>query len=294
MLSQSFRFGPAIAELANRVLDQLEEKTPLRLRGLPTINSEIKPIAAPTAILCRTNGAAISHLLQALGQNRRPFLVGGGADVVAFVEAAKALQDGRGTGHPELACFADWSEVQRYVKDDEGEDLKLMVKLIDQFGCDVILDALRRMPAERDADVVISTAHKSKGREWDEVKLASDFPTLSKSCDADLKLLYVALTRAKLVLDVSECPFFTGEDALPMVIAPPQSEDGIIAPAPSTPPPPKAYTWCKFGKGDRWCVRGPAGSEGQTVEVVRRDGSSAKKRLGKELWSGEGAAVYEV
>jgi hypothetical protein len=297
MLSQSFRFGEAVAELANKVLDQLEEKTPLRLKGLPSIPSRIEPLARPGAVLCRTNGAAIQHLLLALADGRAPFLVGGGSDVIAFVDAAKALQDGRGTGHPELACFASWSEVQDYVKQDEGEDLKLMVKLIDQFGPEVILDALRRMPAEKDADVVISTAHKAKGREWDEVKLASDFPTLSKSCDADLKLLYVALTRAKLVLDVSECPFFTGQDALPFEIvnpAKPAGEDGIAPPTPSAPPTPQAYTWCKFGREDRWHVRGPAGGEGKLVEVTRRDGSTSKKRLGKQVWEGDGAAIYQV
>ena len=45
MLSQSFRFGPAIADLANRVLDCLEEKTPLRLKGLPSIASKA-PLAS--------------------------------------------------------------------------------------------------------------------------------------------------------------------------------------------------------------------------------------------------------
>ena len=293
-LSQSFRFGPAIAQLANQVLEQLEEKTALRLRGFERIASRVEPVAEPKAILCRTNGAAISHLLQQLGNGKRPFLVGGGSDVISFVEAAQALQQGRPTSHPELACFASWTEVQAYVKEDEGEDLKLMVKLIDDFGAETILGALRNMPAEKDADVTISTAHKSKGREWDAVKLAADFPTLSKCGDADLKLLYVALTRAKLVLDVSECPFFTGKDALPFVIDVKETE-GIARPTPSAPPTaPQGFTWAK-GKQDReWLVRGPAGRSGETVEVVRRDGSRSKKTLGQIAWEGDGVALYRV
>jgi len=66
------------------------------------------------------------------------------------------------------------------------------------------------MVPESQADLVISTAHKAKGREWDRVQLASDFPARDRCDDADRKLLYVAVTRAKLVLDVTRCPWFGG------------------------------------------------------------------------------------
>lgn len=210
-LSQSWRFGEGIAQLANRVLGLLEEPVALRLRGNPSLDSRIYPIAEPRAILCRTNAGAISEMLRQIALGRKAFLVGGGADVVAFVEGADALQRGRRTTHPELACFESWREVQAYAKLDEGEDLKLMVKIVDEFGCQVILDALRRMPEERHADVVVSTAHKSKGKEWPTVKLGGDFPPPAKCGDPELRLVYVALTRCKLGLDISECPFFIGE-----------------------------------------------------------------------------------
>jgi len=207
-LSQSFRFGPAIASVANIILSHLVDKTKLVLKGLPTIPSKIAPVADPTAILCRTNATAVGHLLQAIGKGKKPYLVGGGADVISFVEAAQSLQQGRPTFHPELACFDSWREVEAYAKTEEGEDLLLMVKLIKSFGCSTLLSALQQMPEEKDADLTISTAHKSKGREWDTVQLSSDFPVLEKSVDSDIKLLYVAATRAKMVLDVSQCPPF--------------------------------------------------------------------------------------
>lgn len=164
--------------------------------------------------MTRTNACAVATLLNSMTQGKRPFLVGGGADVIAFVEGAKALKEGRGTSHPELACFANWAEVEEYSKQEDGEDLRLMCKLIKEFGCNAILRALRSMPPEDQADLIISTAHKSKGREWDYVRLASDFKVQSKCDDAERKLLYVAVTRAKLILDVSCCPFFTGQDSL--------------------------------------------------------------------------------
>ena len=298
-LSQSFRFGEAIANLANKVLETLEEPTPLRLKGLPSIPSKIVPIAKPRAILCRTNALAVASLLEAIAEGRKPFLVGGGSDVIAFVEAAKNLQQLQPTGHPELACFSSWCEVQEYVKTDEdGADLKLLVKLIDGFGADTILSALRAMPEEKDADLVISTAHRSKGREWDSVRLASDFPTASKCCDADRKLLYVAVTRAKLQLDVGDCPFFTGNDSLSIdsILSgqnkPTPTE--ILPPTPSTPPALTTFTWSKSTTENAWLIRGPSGHTGETVDVERKDGSKSKKRLGSAVQEVNGIATYRA
>lgn len=213
ILSQSFRFGQAIADVANTILDTLEEATDLVMTGLASIPSRVAPLDTPRCILCRTNAGAVSRVLRSVEEGRRPHLIGGGSEVVAFVKAARDLQDGRGTSHPELGCFTSWAEVQEYSKLDEGEDLKLMVKLVDEFSCEAILGALENMPAEKDADLVVSTAHKSKGREWDSVKLADDFPLANRMSDPDRRLLYVAATRAKYQLDVSSCPPFCGGES---------------------------------------------------------------------------------
>jgi superfamily I DNA/RNA helicase len=295
-LSQSFRFGPAIAEVANAVLSLLQEQTQLRLRGYEAINSTVVSGATseqPDAILCRTNAMAVGYLLEAIDHGKHPYLVGGSSQLISFVQGAKDLQETGNTSHPELACFSSWGELQQYVSMDEGKDLQLMVKLIDSFGVTTILDALRGMPQEEDADLVISTAHKSKGREWRHVKLASDFPVKSKCGDAELKLLYVALTRAKETLDVSECPFFTGNDSM--------NVDRIISSgkyaAPEAPAQPQRsasdkFTWRKWE--GRWCVQGPYDREGEVVDVYRRDGSCQRKTLGKPLAEFQDATVYSI
>lgn len=208
LLSQSFRFGQTIADVANSILSTLDEPTDLVMKGLSSIPSRVESVENPTCVLCRTNAGAVSTILRAVEQGKRPHLIGGGSDVVDFVKAAKMLQNGQPTAHPQLCCFSSWTEVQAYVKEDEGEDLKLLVKLIDEFKPDPILNALENMPKEEEADLVASTAHRSKGREWNSVKLAADFPPASKMGDSDRRLLYVAATRAKHQLDISECPAF--------------------------------------------------------------------------------------
>lgn len=286
-LTQSFRFGQKIADVANAILKTFDTPTTLRLKGLETLDSKVEKITEPTAILCRTNAVAISSMLTALANGKKPFLVGGTADVISFVKACQDLQQGKSTSHPELACFDSWLEVQEYVKTDDGGDLKLMVKLITAFGCKTILDALQNMPEEVDADIVISTAHKSKGRQWAKVKVASDFPTKSQSTDADRKLLYVTCTRAMLVLDITACPFFTGNDAIDLLGA-----GDNVAPL-AVEAAPTQYTWSKSKDGrDEWLVRGPKGMTGKSVEIVSKSGKKAWRRLGKEVWSNEVAAIY--
>jgi hypothetical protein len=69
----------------------------------------------------------------------------------------------------------------------------------------VLLEALDNQVPEHAADEVISTAHRSKGREWSSVSLADDFPDPDERdlSDEEMRLLYVAATRAQHALDVS-------------------------------------------------------------------------------------------
>lgn len=206
-LSQSFRFGPAIAEVANTVLSLLDAD--LRLTGFDAIDSTVGIGEQDDAILCRTNAKAVEVVLELQAQDRKPHLVGDGEQIIAFARAAQDLQQGKRTKHPELACFPDWEAVKDYVANDSnGSDLKLNVSLVERFGAYPIIDALSGLYSEKQADVVVSTAHKAKGREWGSVRLADDFVLVNEETGegpsaAELRLLYVAVTRAKVRLDWS-------------------------------------------------------------------------------------------
>lgn len=210
LLSQSYRFGQVGADVANAILETLEEPTDLVMRGNPCIPSRVCKMERPRCWIYRTNGGAVGRVMQEFQAGRNVHLIGGGKDTVDWCRAALDLQQKRRTSHYDLCCFESWQDVEEYSKTDEGADLKLMVKLVNQFGAEAIIDALRDMPKEVDADVVVCTAHKSKGREWESVKLGQDFPTLNRMGDSERRLLYVAATRFTLNLDVSECPPFCG------------------------------------------------------------------------------------
>lgn len=199
-LSQSFRFGPAIAERANVFLQMLA--APIRLTGLDSITSSVGDIGRNVnAVLTRTNAQAVHEVIDAFTRGLTPCVVGGGEDVVRFARGAQELQQAHWTTHPELACFSSWSEVQRYTEEDpSGGELRLLVDLVDEFGVETILKALDDMPKEADADLIISTAHKAKGREWGRVRIAEDFAMIPPS-KGEHRLQYVTVTRAQFGLD---------------------------------------------------------------------------------------------
>jgi hypothetical protein len=215
-LSQSFRFGEAVADVANGLLSRLDAR--LRVSGFGPVASTVGPVADPDAILCRSNAGAVRALIGAIGDGRKVHLVGGTGEIVSFCKAALRLQDGQTTQHAELAMFSSWDEVTRYVEEEEqGADLKLNVKLVDQFGAQAIINALDSNANEAATlapgwdGVVISTAHKSKGLQWGSVQIADDFkaPKEGDLSPAELRLAYVACTRAKRELDLEAVAHFT-------------------------------------------------------------------------------------
>jgi hypothetical protein len=209
-LTQSWRFGHEVANIANLTLDLLGAD--IRLRGTDSVASVVwteGPRPRADAVLCRSNAHAINVVIQYQARGLAPHLVGGAEDILYFAQAAGRLQAGERTGHPELACFESWREVVAYVADDpQGSELAMLVGLLEDYGIDIVCDALDGTVAEAGADVVVSTAHRAKGREWPAVRLGADYPDLNPDeplVPEELRLLYVAATRARLGLDISGC-----------------------------------------------------------------------------------------
>ncbi len=205
-LSQSFRFGPAIAARANIWLRLID--APLRLTGWEAAESAVGQLDAPDAILCRTNAGAMGIVMEGLAIGRKVALVGGGGDIKRLAWAAEALQGGQPTDHPELCGFASWDDVRQYAAEEDGS-LEVLVKLIDEHGPTRIAAAADGLCSEQQAELVVSTAHRSKGREWPAVRIHADFRAPKPDQATGLvilpreeaRLAYVAVTRAREQLD---------------------------------------------------------------------------------------------
>lgn len=216
-LTQGFRFGAEIAEAATRVLFSLGEER--RLKGNPLMAGRVER-CAPDAVVARTNAGVVDAVLDALMIAERPYVVGGTGDLLRLLVDVERLKSGSVALTAELAGFARWSEVQDAAH-EPGSDFAPLVRLVEEHGEDRLISALGRVARdEAGADVVVTTTHRAKGREWDRVQLRDDFGRVLGLIDgngrfdpAEARLFYVALTRARLAVDVPDelSDFYCGE-----------------------------------------------------------------------------------
>lgn len=209
-LTLSFRFGEAIADLASKVLRQLGATAPIQ--GNPKVRSRIGEVQ-PDAVLARSNAATMNAVIEALDSGLAPHLVGGTKELKALLRGVVALKGGQPCDVPDFFGFANWEEVVEFARNEEGAHLLTFVNLVESLGERRLLWALGRTVDEDRANLMISTGHKAKGREWKSVRLLDDFmrskPTARDRENpgpdpAELRLLYVALTRAKVALQVPD------------------------------------------------------------------------------------------
>ena len=200
VLTQSFRFGEVLADAASRVLATLGEGR--RIRGNPTIESSVLANGQARTVLARTNATVIQEVLDAISSGLKPYVVGGTKDLERLVSDVYELKAGKPGDCPEFFGFENWIDVVAFSETEEGEPIRMFVQLIERYGEGALWAAIKSTQDNEDhADVILSTAHKAKGCEWDSVRLASDFANSRlgshPGANSEVRLFYVAMTRAR-------------------------------------------------------------------------------------------------
>ena len=206
-LSKSFRFGTEIEDLANMVLSiKGEEK---KLFGNDKINTQVVLVLdtkLPYTVLCRKNETVIDTVLNNL--DKRIHVVGSMKDTLNLLISGYALlkEDFKNVTYSALKQFKSWDDMVNHHdnSEDKDRDITLLVNFVDKYKNDLAktLSKLQNSchVSEKEADIIISTIHKSKGREWDSVLVENDFNISEKTSDEEWNLLYVAITRAQKYL----------------------------------------------------------------------------------------------
>ncbi len=213
-ITRSFRFGEAIADITNQIIQSYypEDFNYIPFHGNDEVTSEISytPLSAIDCVICRTNKGVISETIKMLDQGSSVHILGGTQPLTYLINSIFQLKIKGFTNHPDLFLFENFTDLKDYANSPMGGDLKPVLSLIDKYGRERLLNILESTtedPAE--SEVTITTAHKSKGLEWSNVRLANDFklptddgglPTLE-----EINILYVAASRALHKLDLSEC-----------------------------------------------------------------------------------------
>ncbi|XP_071960450.1 F-box DNA helicase 1-like [Antedon mediterranea] len=228
-LTQSFRFGPEIAYVADCLLLQnSKSKKKKNVIGIEASGSVLGQVVGQIAVICRTNLCLFNELCKLTEQNQnvRIALVGGVKNYrfEQILDIHKLLlpksdrtKPGNEINDKFISKFCNLSQLERYA--DSVDDLELLNRIaIVKTHHAKIPEHIKRIKSRVQddlslAEVVFSTAHKSKGLEFDSVKLTCDFVaqvTMQIGFDGvqirmiqqnipddELNLLYVALTRAK-------------------------------------------------------------------------------------------------
>ncbi|MCY0853637.1 UvrD-helicase domain-containing protein [Cupriavidus sp. D39] len=204
-LSRSFRFGPQIADIATKLLQEFYGEQRVIVGGGPDTQIQDFHPYGPHAWLCRTNAEVFAQAAAGVQAGESLAFVGGidgynFAQVLdaywLFIGCPDQIRD------PLVRQFRSFAEMERYADAAEDPETKRLIKVVGIYGGDIpaLIHAIRRSltPAGQAADRTLTTAHKSKGHDLSRVVMADYFPDLTDD-DLDLQeanLAYVTVTRA--------------------------------------------------------------------------------------------------
>ncbi|EIX9082167.1 UvrD-helicase domain-containing protein [Serratia sp. CY56810] len=218
-LTHSFRFGSAVASVANMLLARQGETLPVVGDGgedavVTRLSDEYR--GEHVTVLSRTVAGVIGAALDASLAGQKVFWVGGIAgykteelEDLYWFSADMPERMRSPTLSREYRNFDEFESVAKATKDP---DMNQGLRLLDQyFPLPQKLQVMREhaVTDETQAQVTVSTAHRSKGLEWPVVVLNEDFADITDPMLPDdertdeTNLLYVAVTRARQVLVIN-------------------------------------------------------------------------------------------
>ena len=225
-LTRSFRFGEGLAQMANALLGHFKLDNTLRIVGAGRAATRLSVDTKRSfAVLARTNAVVFEEAISFLSSNRRYHFVGGpeGYRMEKLLDAYHLWAGSGGlVRDPYLRSFGSFDDLQQLAEDAADPELRHLVRVVEDYGGRVpaLVEQIRSRHVALDKaawsdfdGVFFSTAHKAKGLEFDQVWLADDFMrffedgrelTADEVDQADVNLLYVALTRAKASVRLCE------------------------------------------------------------------------------------------
>jgi len=230
-LTKSFRFPQSIADLAVAIVDtkrHFMEHPVIKIEGHPRDSNE-KVVSR--AVIGRTNISLLAEaiaLVKSNGKNFKIYFEGHirsylfGDEEGSLSDVLNLYSNKREYIKNEIVqrC-SDIDELKEYAKRMADSQLTQVIELVNKHGKDLpmLLGMLHNrhltLEERHNADYYFSTVHRCKGLEYDEVFLSSDF-TFEKMIFAirddperlpdeiaeEINLLYVAITRAKIRLNL--------------------------------------------------------------------------------------------
>lgn len=207
-LSQSFRYGQEIADIASAIIEYAMD-----IKGAPNIESKVQKVKAEKyTMLFRTNAALLDTAVKLISKGVKVRVEIDVYDFVSLLKSTAALwaSDSKNVKHTSITPYSSWEELVE--ASNEDVELLRLVKIAEKNKINWYIKSLESLDKKSTYDVFMTTAHKSKGKEWSNVIVADDFPIgmianpeipNSVKKTQEINLLYVACTRA---IDVLQLP----------------------------------------------------------------------------------------
>ncbi len=203
VLSKSFRYGQEIADIATFII-----RDAIQVKGLESIPSKIVEITdKPYTKLFRTNAALLTEAVSLVSQGYKVHCAISADEYIKKLKSAEALfmRDYKNVKEDSIVPYSNWYELLEASKEDP--ELKRIANTVKDAKVQEFINAIEQLTdSTEQADILLTTAHKSKGKEWDNVIVADDFDIERIFGEViyqqDINLLYVACTRAIKKLDV--------------------------------------------------------------------------------------------
>jgi hypothetical protein len=230
-LTESFRFTQEIADMASKLTYIAGNSKSIIGKKSARNGDDIKK-SNTKATIVRNNSTLLTILLQAKIEHKKVYVLTDLKELWSKMYHISSLWSSSPVKYPnkELAQYKTFKELQiAYENLPELRKLVNLTTALSQGGLynnitkikSVIVDSIGK------ADFTLTTAHKSKGLEWDEVTITDDILYLKEGQEIidvlmenqTLNLIYVALTRAKYKVNLPEtvkdviynCEYFTYE-----------------------------------------------------------------------------------
>ena len=223
-LTTSFRFPQDIANLACEILkwkNMLSENLIFPIKG-----SGGKNLNQLKATIARTNLGLLGKAFEFVEQSHKtqPLYFEGNVNSYLYADDGASLFDVLNLYNHNyemikdalIKSFKTFSELEEYVMKTEDNQLSVLVEIVKKYGNELpkLIRLIRDSHVEdkRQAKMIFSTVHRSKGMEYDTVFLHNDFITYKKlkrlvdkkeetpidisKLAEEVNVLYVAVTRA--------------------------------------------------------------------------------------------------
>lgn len=206
-LTRSFRCSATIAKIADYYLQIAN--APKQFVGNPNITDD-EAGYKEHAIIARSNIQLFQYAAFNTGESKLFFVGGFNSynfyDLLDLVKLRYKKDNNEvEIYNPFYKSFESFDDLKTYA--EKANDVELLSKIkvsvsVPKLSTEINNMKNRTVTNVKDADFILTTAHKSKGLEWDAITILKGFIDLSVTDKSqihqeEINLLYVALTRAK-------------------------------------------------------------------------------------------------